>query len=77
MTELEQAVILADKVLDKPYIDPDGDICLLARQFLRLIESSRTAVEDQIKYCSNGSQHTTAVKFLASLPYLPSQVDES
>ena len=35
MDEAEQAFILANRVLDKPYIDPDGDICLLARQYLR------------------------------------------
>jgi hypothetical protein len=35
MTELEDAIRIANAVLDKPYIDPDGDICLLARQFLR------------------------------------------
>lgn len=36
-TEYEQAIRLANKVLDKPYIDPDGDICMLARQFLCLV----------------------------------------
>jgi len=39
VTEREQAVLLANRVLEKPYIDADGDICLLARQFLRAIES--------------------------------------
>ena len=38
MTEKEQAIALANRVLDKPYVDPDGDICLLARQFLRALE---------------------------------------
>lgn len=38
MTEFQQAIALADRVLDKPYIDPDGDICMLARQFNRLNE---------------------------------------
>ena len=38
MNEYEQAIQLANRVLDKPYIDPDGDICLLARQFLRAVE---------------------------------------
>ena len=38
MSEKDDAVKLANRVLDKPYIDPDGDICLLARQFLRAIE---------------------------------------
>ena len=34
-SEIDDAVRLANAVLDKPFIDPDGDICLLARQFLR------------------------------------------
>lgn len=38
MPEFDDAVALANRVLDKPYIDPDGDICMLARQFLRLVE---------------------------------------
>jgi hypothetical protein len=38
MTERDEAIKLAHAVLDKPYIDPDGDICMLARQFLRAVE---------------------------------------
>lgn len=36
--ETAEAVRLAHRVLDKPYIDPDGDIALLARQFLRQLD---------------------------------------
>ena len=35
MTEKQQAFDLANAALDKPHIDPDGDIAMLARQFLR------------------------------------------
>ena len=38
MTEKEEAVKLANAVLEKPYLDPDGDISVLARQFLRARE---------------------------------------
>lgn len=38
MTERDDAIKLANRILDKPNIDPDGDICLLARQFLREVE---------------------------------------
>ena len=38
MTERDDAIKLANRILDKPHIDPDGDICLLARQFLREVE---------------------------------------
>lgn len=39
-TEIEDAIRLANKIMDQPYIDPDGDLCLLARQFLRAHESA-------------------------------------
>lgn len=38
MTEREQALILANAVLDDPYYDPDGDMSVLARQLLRRTE---------------------------------------
>lgn len=38
MTESEHAVILADKVLDRPSGDPDDDLAVLARQLLRARE---------------------------------------
>jgi hypothetical protein len=37
-TEFEFAVRLANKVLDRPYGDPDDDLAVLARQFLRAVE---------------------------------------
>ena len=38
MSEKEQAIILANKVLDRPYGDPDDDLAVLARQLLRALE---------------------------------------
>lgn len=38
MSEKEEAIRLANKVLDRPYADPDDDIAILARQFLRSLE---------------------------------------
>jgi hypothetical protein len=35
--EYREAIALSGRVLDKPFIDPDGDICLLARQFLCMV----------------------------------------
>lgn len=43
MSERDEAIALAARVLDKPYIDPDGDICMLARQFEREIERGAKA----------------------------------
>lgn len=31
-------LVLADKVLNKPGIDPDGDLCALSRQYMRALE---------------------------------------
>lgn len=38
MDELNFAVKFANRVLDTPNIDPDGDIVVLSRQFLRALE---------------------------------------
>lgn len=38
MKEYEQAIQLAEKVLDTPYRDPDDDLSMMSRQFLRSIE---------------------------------------
>jgi hypothetical protein len=48
MTEKQQAFDLANAALDKPYEDPDSDIAVLARQFLRAreeIDAMRAALE--------------------------------
>ena len=39
MTELEETVVLANRVLERPYADPDDDLAMLARQFIRLREA--------------------------------------
>lgn len=38
MRERDAAFILANSILDKRDVDPDGDLSLLARQFLRSLE---------------------------------------
>ena len=38
MSELQQAIGIATSVLDRPHTDPDGDECVVARQFLRAVE---------------------------------------
>jgi hypothetical protein len=38
MTEKEELISLANKVLDRPGGDPDDDVAVLARQFLRALE---------------------------------------
>lgn len=38
LTEREIAIKVAEDILETPYNDPDGDMCILSRQFLRAIE---------------------------------------
>ena len=38
MSEKEDAIILANKVLDRINADPDDDLAVLARQLLRALE---------------------------------------
>ena len=38
MDEFVEAYKLADRILDRPNADPDGDIAVLARQFQRAVE---------------------------------------
>jgi hypothetical protein len=39
MTERDDAIALANKVLDTPNRDPDDDLSMMSRQFLRAIEA--------------------------------------
>lgn len=39
MNERDRAILLANKVLDHHNADPDDDLAVLARQFLRAIEA--------------------------------------
>jgi hypothetical protein len=42
MSEQQWAMQLANRILDKPGIDPDGDLCVLARQLCRASERYAT-----------------------------------
>ena len=48
MPELDDAIRLANTVLDQPSRDPDDDLSMLARQFLR----AREAVEREREACA-------------------------
>lgn len=45
MTERDEAIRLANKVLDRGNADPDDDLGVLARQFLRALDLWRPIVE--------------------------------
>jgi hypothetical protein len=38
LSEKGEAIILANKILDRPYADPDDDLAVLSRQLLRALE---------------------------------------
>ena len=39
MTEYEETVRLAGRILNRPNADPDDDLAMLSRQFLRQVET--------------------------------------
>jgi hypothetical protein len=41
MSEFEEAIVLAERILDTPNKDPDDSESMLARQFLRSVERER------------------------------------
>lgn len=43
MSELQDAIRLANKMLDRNWADPDSDLALLSRQFLRSREREELA----------------------------------
>jgi hypothetical protein len=44
MREIEETFILANKILDNASLDPDSDISMLSRQFLRALERERKLI---------------------------------
>ena len=43
MTEYEETVQMANRILERPYADPDDDLAMLSRQFLRAVERAESA----------------------------------
>jgi hypothetical protein len=41
MSEKETSLVLANRLLEMAHLDPDGDLCVLARQLLRREERLR------------------------------------
>lgn len=63
MTELQQATAFANKILDRVSADPDDDLAVLARQFLRHTERLTLAWDD------NGNRFYEPVETLAKQIY--------
>ena len=49
MTEFEETVQLANRLLDEPYADPDDGLRMLSRQFLRQVEAVSKLKENLVK----------------------------
>lgn len=57
MTEKQEAFDLANRILENPSLDPDGDASVIARQFLRAreeIDAMREALERADSFITNG-----------------------
>ena len=62
MPELQQALILANKILDRINADPDDDLAILARQLIRqheLTDKYKWQVRDT---CARAEQAEEAIK---------------
>lgn len=57
MSEREQALRLADRLLDEPYADPDDDLRLLARQLTRAVETQKVMLAAIRAALTSLSQH--------------------
>jgi uncharacterized coiled-coil protein SlyX len=68
MNEKHDAIKLATTVLENPSIDPDGDLAVWARQFLRLAERFDVQVNTQQKREGD---------VMSELPNLPSDIEEA
>jgi hypothetical protein len=56
MDEAQETRVLANRILDRPYADPDDDLAMLSRQLLRADEKlgiMRSALEE-LAYLGNG-----------------------
>lgn len=56
MSERDEAIALANRVLDRPSGDPDDDLAVLARQFLRALEPRDEHGRPHCASCSCGKR---------------------
>lgn len=73
MSELDEAIKFANKMLDRINADPDDDLAILARQFLKA-EYERDEMEKRCTYWRGLSlendERAQLVHFLHKLPHL-------
>ncbi len=53
MSELDEAKVLAERILDRPNADPDDDVAVLARQLLRALERADRYLGGLVFYASD------------------------
>lgn len=56
MSEREEAIALAKRILDRPHADPDDDLAILARQFLRTRERELAVYARAVRLASDANQ---------------------
>lgn len=67
--ERTQAIVVANRLLDEPYADPDDDLRMLARQFIRAVETKAPhatlndylALVDSLEYHLRNACHDLSV----------------
>lgn len=62
--ERADAIVLAHKLLDEPYCDPDDDLRMLSRQLLRREEYISAMAATTSAYCESGAGTTPKVVLL-------------
>lgn len=71
MTEYDEAVLLANRVLDRPNADPDDDLAMLSRQFLRqaeAVERLRAGIRKHMNQRGDDRCHLDDGELYALLP---------
>lgn len=71
MSEEEEAIALANRTLDRPNADPDDDLALMARQFMRAVEARdiyRAAIRRHRDYRGDDRCHLDDGELYALLP---------
>lgn len=78
MTEFEESKLVASRVLDIPYEDPDSDRLMVARQFLRTLEileaRTRELTAYQIAKDNAALRHAAAFGCPVPIPRIGYQV---
>lgn len=62
LSEYGEAIVLANRILDRPNTDPDDELATLARQFLRVSESRDKAIRQRQEAVAELQRVASAVR---------------